>query len=541
MMDEKIRENILSLIQKEIQGSGLNERNIVYYGEVVDVDDPLNLGRLRIEPKNWQIKSYKNADPIKDSEKWTTKDPFVYLPILPIFLYQVPKKGEWVNLLYSNPEYDDRNKYYIQGGFSSINKIRNEEFNSSIVNTPLGERLKKSDNISQIKNNVNPDTTDTQKINDPQNQGLYPNPNTIALLGRYNSDILLPENGVVLRSNKIGDTPDINPTFNKRHGFNMIQKYETRKVNSGTNVFFENNELIQKVQYLIEYNVYGGLGTTGGLFSAYVNVYQISPYNSVFTNQVNENDYTEFTQDQKIGPIYREDFTFTDFNTIVIGINRVIKRLNNSDLIIGNSIIENPFPFIFQPEKKLFDLYTSDNGDGVVKETYENVKNFVNSVYLNETDKKRGFSLVGEKNKLGKNLTVTRTEIEQINEIPEPITYGVEVVDRKFLLSHLSQIPGLNKIDFQDASFSGDTYIDSDFIFNNIIPNTNSMVRGDKLIDFLELIVQYLITHVHPYHNMSPDTKSLSEVTNEQLLTKLFQARTEILNENIRINWYLLI
>jgi len=540
-MDEIIKDGILKLIRTEIQSSGLNERNIVYYGEVVDVDDPLNLGRLRVEPKDWQIQSYKNADPIKDSEKWSTKDPFVYLPLLPIFLYQVPKLGEWVNLLYANPEYDDRNKYYIQGGFSSINKIKNEPFNSSIVNTPLGERIKPSDNIKSVKNNVNPDTTDTQRINNPQNQGLYPDTKTIALLGRYNSDILLPEGGVVLRSNKIGDTSDINPTFNKRHSFNMIQKYETRKESSGTNVFFENNELIQKVQYLVEYNIYGGMGTTGGLYSAYVNVFKISPYNTLFTNQVNERGYTEITQDQKIGPIYREDLTFKDFDTIVSNINLIIKRINNSELIVGNSIIENPFPFLVQPEKQLFDLYNSDGKDGVVQQNYENASNFVKSIYLLESNDKRGSLLVGEKNKIGKNNSITRVEVEQINEIPEPITYGIDVADRKFILSHLSQIPGLNKIDFQDANFSGDTYIDNNFIFENIIPNTNSMVRGDKLIDFLELIVQYLITHVHPNYNMAPDSKSLSEITNQQLLTKLFQARTEILNENIRINWYLLI
>ena len=535
-MDEIIKDGILKLIRTEIQSSGLNERNIVYYGEVVDVDDPLNLGRLRVEPKDWQIQSYKNADPIKDSEKWSTKDPFVYLPLLPIFLYQVPKLGEWVNLLYANPEYDDRNKYYIQGGFSSINKIKNEPFNSSIVNTPLGERIKPSDNIKSVKNNVNPDTTDTQRINNPQNQGLYPDTKTIALLGRYNSDILLPEGGVVLRSNKIGDTSDINPTFNKRHSFNMIQKYETRKESSGTNVFFENNELIQKVQYLVEYNIYGGMGTTGGLYSAYVNVFKISPYNTLFTNQVNERGYTEITQDQKIGPIYREDLTFKDFDTIVSNINLIIKRINNSELIIGNSIIENPFPFLVQPEKQLFDLYNSDGKDGVIQQNYENASNFVKSIYLLESNDKRGSLLVGEKNKIGKNNSITRVEVEQINEIPEPITYGIDVADRKFILSHLSQIPGLNKIDFQDANFSGDTYIDNNFIFENIIPNTNSMVRGDKLIDFLELIVQYLITHVHPNYNMAPDSKSLSEITNQQLLTKLFQARTEILNENIRIN-----
>jgi hypothetical protein len=533
MMDEKIKENILGLIKTEIQSSGLNDRNIIYYGQVVDVDDPLILGRLRIEPKDWQIGSYKKANPIKDSEKWTTKDPFVYLPLLPIFLYQIPKKDEWVNLMYSNPDYEDRNKYYIQGGFSSINKIRKEEFNSSIVNTALGERNKKSDNIKSIQNNVN--TTGTQRINDPQNQGLYPDTNTIALLGRYNSDILLPEGGVVLRSNKIGDTSDIDPTFNKRHGFNMIQKYETRKESSGTNVFFENNELIQKLQYLIEYNVYGGLGTSGGLFSAYINVFQISPYNTVFTNQINDGGYTRFTQEQKI-LIYKQDFTFTDFDTIVRGINSVIKRLNNSELIIGNDIITNPFPFLFQPEEEFFQFFNSNGGDGVIKENYENTRKFINSIYLTETDVKRGFSLVGERNKLGKNTSINKIEIEQINEIAEPITYGIEVSDKKFILSHLSQIPGLNKIDFQDANFSGDTYINNDFIFDNILPNTNSMVRGEKLIELLDLIVDYLITHVHPFHGMSPNSKSLSEVTIEQLLAKKFLARTEILNENIRIN-----
>jgi hypothetical protein len=535
-MDEFIRDNIVGLIKNEIQAAGLNSKNLIHYGEVVDVEDPLNLGRLRIEPKDWQINSYKNADPIKDSEKWTAKDPFVYLPLLPIFFYQIPKKGEWVNLMYANPEYDDRDKYYIQGGYSSINKIRNEEFNSSTVNTALGERNKTENNIKSIQNNSNVDTTGTQRINDPQNQGLYPDPNTIALLGRYNSDVLLPEGGVVLRSNKIGDTPDLNPTFNKRHSFNMIQKYETRKVSSGTNVFFENNELVQKVQYLIEYNVYGGLGTTGGLFSAYVNIFKISPYQTLFTNQVNERGFTELKQDQKIGPIYREDFIFKDFDTIVSNINLVIQKLNNSELNIGNSIIENPFPFLVQPEKQLFDLYSSNGKDGVIQQNYENASNFINSIYLLETNDKRGSLLVGQKNIIGKNSTITKVEVEQINEIPESITYGIEVADKKFILSHLSQIPGLNKIDFQDADFSGDTYIDNDFIFETIIPNTNSMVRGDKLIDFLELIVQYLITHVHPYHNMAPDSKSLSEITNQELLTKLFQARSEILNENIRIN-----
>lgn len=88
------------------------------------------------------------------------------------------------------------------------------------------------------------------------------------MLGRYNSDILLPENGVVLRANTILDGSDqLNPTFNKKHSFVSIQKYDSRTVDNGTTTYYEDNKVVQKVKYLIEYNVYGGLGTLTGNYS----------------------------------------------------------------------------------------------------------------------------------------------------------------------------------------------------------------------------------------------------------------------------------
>ena len=106
----------------------LNMNQVIYYGSVTHTDDPLNLGRVRITPKDWVVGSYKSAYDISEKDYWTSKDPFVFLPLLPIFLYQVPKKDEWCHVIFYNNSYTDRNKYYIQGGFSSINNIFTEEF-----------------------------------------------------------------------------------------------------------------------------------------------------------------------------------------------------------------------------------------------------------------------------------------------------------------------------------------------------------------------------------------------------------------------------
>lgn len=497
----------------------------IYYGSVIDNDDPMNLGRVRITPKNWVVSAYKNAYEVLPADKWTNKDPFVFLPLLPIFLYQVPKKDEWCHVLFYNDAYTDRNKYYIQGGFSSINNIYSEPFNSSTENTALGERNKPKENISQ-----------NQNIKNPENKDLYPETTTIGLLGRYNSDILLPEGGYVARVNKIGSSSDINPTFNKRHSFSMLQNYRTRKIDNGERSFFENTEITQNVQYLIEYNVFGGLGSVSNesLFSGYINVYKISPYRPITTSTLSDNTYNTISEDSKIGPIYREDYSFETFDYICNGFRSVIQKMNDSSLIVGNNVISQPFPFIFQPELSFFEKYDPSVTLSGSNPVGQNATAFILNTYLNQLTNERGFGLVSSKNKLGKSSEITKTTIRDKSEIPTNITYGINVADKQFFLTHESTIPNF-KIDFQDASYSGNV-LDHNFIINNIIPNTNSMVRGEKLLELLELIVRFLINHVHPYHGMPPDPTSIDGTTTQKLLGEMLNAYNNVLNENLRIN-----
>lgn len=502
---------------------------VINYGKVISNNDPMNLGRIRVEPVSWQNEDQYSAfkspfgATLDKKNFWTSQDPFVFMPLLPLFIYQVPKEGEYVHVVFYNTELPDRNKFYIQGNFSSPNNTKFEPYDSSLAFTAKGERNSLPNNIR----NNNGEYINVDQI------GLYPDVNTIGLLGRYNSDILLPENGVVLRANTILDGSDqLNPTFNKKHSFISLQKYDTKTVDNGPTTYFENNKVVQKVKYLIEYNVYGGIGTLVGRYSAYAYVYKISEYQPVYTNSVDKG-FFEFPEISKIGPIYKEDYTFKSYDEIVTGINNLIQKVNSGKFLVGNTLITDIFPFVFQPEKPLYDKYSLSDVTNANEAI--NAQKFISSVYLNETDANRGLGLVCKQGELGPLTELTSFDVQNISSEPSPITYGINVSDILFLLSHDSQIPGTNKIDFDTADFSGNT-VSQRFIEENILPNTSSMVRGEQLLNLIELIVKYLITHVHPYHGMTPNQVSLDGTQSQKILAELFNATETVLNKNLRIN-----
>ena len=503
---------------------------IIYYGKVLETNDPLGLGRIRCIPNDIVQQAYETALPVGQlpnvNDKWTLNDPFLVFPLLPIFIYQVPKEGEFVHLIYYNKDYKENNRFYVQGNFSSIDETYKEPFDSMINGLALGERNKPS------QGKIVPTTKKPLNVN---NNGLYPDPTTtIGLLGRKNSDILLPENGFMARVNK----EILNPqgvTFNKKYSFTMLQHYPNRELGSTV----ENKEVIfsvyQNVNYLIEYDVYGGLGTKLGLFSGYIQIYKISPYNPVSTSAFTQNKFVEISEDSKIGPIYKKDFNGETYDTIVKGFRQVIINLNNFN-IIGLSgeprkVVTDTFPFVFQPSSGLYEK--SLNGTSVEE---ENANKFINDVYLNVTDVNRGYGIVSQANTLGILKEPRQVTVKIPNYENKPTTVGITASDILFLLSHETQIPKLLKIDFQDVqSYSGNV-LDQQFIWKKILPNTNSMVRGEKLIDLLELIVRFMINHVHPFHNMPPIPTATDQTTVQEILTKLSNSNDEILNQKLRIN-----
>jgi len=100
-----------------------------------------------------------------------------------------------------------------------------------------------------------------------------------------------------------------------------------------------------------------------------------------------------------------------------------------------------------------------------------------------------------------------------------------------YLLSHNTKIPKLEKINLNDTLYG----IPPEKIFE-VQQNTNSMVRGEQLMDLLNIIVKYMIGHVHPYHGIPPVPVATDGTNSAEILQKLFDAPNTILNQNIRLN-----
>jgi hypothetical protein len=101
-----------------------------------------------------------------------------------------------------------------------------------------------------------------------------------------------------------------------------------------------------------------------------------------------------------------------------------------------------------------------------------------------------------------------------------------------FLSNQVDPANGKTKINFNT---SGATFNQSQ-IDNELFTNTSSSVRGEELLELLESIVGFLVSHVHPYPLLPPSSVAYDGTTTDDLLKKMLEAYQKVLNSNIRIN-----
>jgi len=78
--------------------------------------------------------------------------------------------------------------------------------------------------------------------------------------------------------------------------------------------------------------------------------------------------------------------------------------------------------------------------------------------------------------------------------------------------------------------------IDENRFADEIEPKTSSLVRGEELMELINLMMRFLINHVHSYPGLSPVPQSADGVKVDDLLKEMLNAQEKILNKNIRIN-----
>lgn len=514
---------------------------LIYKGQCINNDDPMRLGRIRaiLKTENQSDREIANENFGKRTYRnWDEKDPFVFKPLLPFFINTPPKINEYVHLFYNNiTRKGSKDKYYIGGVYSSPTTSNVEVYDSSVTNLDEGSRNKPFPNLLNEEGEY--------FIQD--SKGIYADPNDITIYGRGSCDIVIKENTVLLRAGKnknfqVGQTP----RKNEKRSFLQLSKFDSRTVYGTPEKKFIFNSEDKNLKSLIEYDIINPENQESK-FRGNIYIYNLAQEGglSVSTKSISVNLPIPETSKSLMTKISFESKSVNQVKTLINKVLEGFIKSNISDIVTQQSeniTISGPkrfdsggiFPFYFRPQKSLYKLLNGVNSSTNPQVVF-NVGSIISQVSIKPTDgPSKGYSLVYDKNKTD-SVPFKPTKQNIIPKKVEPFNKSVGILggDEIYLLSHKSQKSGVKgKIDLSDTIYG----INENLVADEIEPKTSSMVRGEELIDLLNLIVRFLTGHVHSYPGLEPVKQSSDGVTVDKLLEELLNAQDKILNKNIRIN-----
>jgi hypothetical protein len=495
-----------------------------YPSIVLDNEDPVMLGRIRArvltDNYNDVIASVTNPPWDEKKDKWTSRDPFLFNPLLPYFIYQVPKKDELIYAFYYNKEYKYQNQFYVQATFSSPTLSPFEYYVGAQKFTGVGGQYK---NPLPLKNQDG-----TYASN--ENKGVFPEPGDNALLGRGSADLIVKENEVLLRAGKtLGDIiPNTIPAANSARAFLQLSKFDRIKVLDDVKSFVNQENNVVLVKYLIEW-VITNPENTQDKFTGTVYLYKLKP--NVKTNS------KELKVDSNIED-YKSLILSWGFNALsmvetIKFINDFIITCNNEGDINGKKVFnESPFPIFYRPSNDIYKKITSVPSVTTPQSVLTNLSNIYDGIKLNNSTLIKGWGLIYTKDKVGTPSTTKVVDVPIYKYNNTPLTFGSLGADKLCLLSGKSSIPGKGKINF-DGTLYG---ITNDNYTDEIEPKTSSMVRGEELLELINMIVRFLATHTHAFPGLPPLPVSQDGSNVANILSELQNATNKILNQNIRLN-----
>jgi hypothetical protein len=500
-----------------------NSQPLFYQCVVLDNQDPLMLGRVRArrltDDYTAVVRSFNNPPFNEEKDKWTDKDPFIFNPLLPYFIYQVPEVGEMINILYYNADFEYRNQFYIQAMYSTPTISAFEYYIGTQKFT--GEGVQYTDPLP-IKNQDG-----TYQSNIPK--GVFPEPGDNALLGRGNSDVIVKSDGVLIRSNKIKGNfiPNKPPVANNKGAFLQLEKFAVNKTKNKRENRTELLEDVQMCNYLIEYQIINPDNTQNS-YSGYVYLYKLKRDKRVNTSEIKVNSEIEDLKSL----IVVSNFVALTLEDTIKFINDFINEINSRDKYNGRRIFNSgfKFPIYYRPNPLFYKIISTK--PQTPNTAYDTSNKVFSSVRLNSSAKVYGYGLIYTQGKVGKPFKLKKVEFDTFKYLNNPTTLGALAADKVLLLSQTSAIPGKGVINF-DGTLYG---ITNEKYVEEFLPKTSSLVRGEELIELLNLIVRFLVTHTHAFPGLPPVPVGYDGVRIEQILAEIQNASNKILNENIRLN-----
>lgn len=537
---------------------------ILFTGKVVDNEDTFLLNRIRVFPDTDEnieqlLKSEFNQETelirgdfgldIIDTLKYGVRDPFVFYPLFPFSLSIIPRLGEMVWVTYSNPANNNGRKeqFYVPTMNSNPFNTSTDTYDQQKTNTSTGFNLVfapkvKSDSV---------DVKTGKKGYDVPISGLFAEPGDNAFYGQGTSDIIVKPTEIILRAGKIDNLqPNTINSANEKRGFFQISYFQTKKNVVEPEVVNTEELDTSPLKKLIEYSIINPENTANS-FSGNINIYDLPPSPNL------QND--KFTADSEIPntvttPIWSYPFAALPMSGVTILINDVINALNNGGndlktkypddqkfMTLVNNIIgwtdTRTFPYYYRPDSFIRNIINTipDTNDPASFVKISNCSLLISKVKFSsaslDTD---GSGLISRKNKFGTSFkSVKKLKMDDTNVLSKN-SISVLGSNKIILLSNESgPIPGKKPINLDKKSIYGLTQPE---IQENILPNTDCLVRGEKLKELLNLIVKFTTTHTHAFSGTPPVPVSYSSVSVAQIESELQLYDEKVLNQNIRIN-----
>jgi hypothetical protein len=511
----------------------MENNSIFFQCRVLNTEDPMMLGRIRgvrlIDNYDDILKSISDPPWNEEKDIWTSRDPFVFNALLPYFVYSVPKVDELVQVIYVNKDFQYQNQYYVQNTFSSPTATFKEYYFGGNKFTGTGMQIK---NPKPLKNQ---DGTFTDQS---VHKGVFPQPGDNALLGRGSADVIVKQDEILIRAGKFkGEQlqPNVIPVANQQRGFLQLSKFQSILQNLNPKVYFELQEDVLLTKYLIEW-VITNPENTQDKFTGSVYLYQLKP--DVTVNSKNITVDSEISENLK-RLVASETFSLLSKSETIKFINNFIKTCNDKDVtksgirLFNDNNASSKFPIFYRPNPLMYSKLNPSTslGSSSTPAEISNISDIYKGVKLNPS-LKGGFGLIYSKGKVGIPRTPIKKVVPQQKYINQESSYGALGSDILFLVSHNSQIPGKGKINFDDTLYG----ISPEKFTNELLPKTSSMVRGEELLELIDLIVRFLVTHTHAYPGLPPVPVTQDGSNVSTILTELQNAVNKILSKNIRLN-----
>ena len=384
-----------------------NEHQIIFVGEVMDRNDPRMLGRVRAKPlysENFRdiIESidstYVRSDKsdLKQEYWWTEKDKFVFLPLLPFYISQVPEKDEYVHLIYQNKKFLFDNQFYIQGPFSSPMNSKFEYQKSSESILASGDRYKLGINL---KNNDGSPMEGSTK-------GIFPEPGDNALLGRGSADVIVKAEDVLIRAGKT-KTSDLNsnnfPTALNNRGFLQISNFLSAQVEGPKQTSFSLRKVVQKIKRIIIWDI-TDLSNNVNVFNGSITLYKMLDSTSATTENLKLDSTERLSSGTDFGNALESiPIVNKTFDEVIFIFNQFIDSVFQGEVKLQNYTVNSPnnfsdpsrFPFVVIPSKityqTAFRFSTPNNDNEIIEQN--NFGKFYANIKVKNSDYDTGFLL----------------------------------------------------------------------------------------------------------------------------------------------------